>query len=57
MHTCYFNIFEKNVTFKHNVIFKSLRVFLFDVHVTVLHDKFLIIKSPRFTDFSNFFLE
>jgi len=32
-------------------------VLVFDVHVTVLHDKFLIIKPTRCTNFSNLFLE
>jgi hypothetical protein len=32
-------------------------IYLFDVHVTVHHDKFLIIKPNRCTNFSNLFLE
>jgi len=30
-------------------------MFVFDVHVTVHHDKFLIIKQTRCTNFSNLF--
>ena len=45
-----------HVLYLPNSLFKEI-LYLFDIHVTVHRDKFLIVKPTRCTNFSNLFLE
>ena len=54
---CPLYIFRGGRLTRCSVKFSGVAIRIFDVHVTVHRDKFLIVKPSRCTNFSNLFLE